>query len=332
MEKLQEIESIFKEQHELVDYFFANLNYPEVEDFIEAILEVSGNPGIIYLTGMGKSGIIASNISQMLVSIGIRAMFLSPVNALHGDVGVLTSRDALVLFSRSGQTSELLNLIPAARNKKTYLIGVVSNREGKLAKQCDQMIYLPLKKELCPFDLAPTTSSVLQLIFGNTVVSLLMKRIGLTREAYAMNHPAGRIGKRLTAKVSDVMRSVEDTAICGPDDRLIDQIGNMSKKRGGCLVVLNNTQQVIGILTDGDLRRQIEKHGVVALELTLGELMTKKPWTTTPTEMAFDSMQEMERSEPNQKKKCIKEMPVISDEDGTLIGLITLHSLVQYGL
>ena len=229
----------------------------------------------------------------MFVSVGIRAMYVSPVDALHGDVGVMSGDDLLVLFSKSGQTAELLNLLPAARNKRVYTIAVVSNRDAAMARQCDtrcgaralaarrasrrlatqrarrrrRSIFLPLQKELCPFDLAPTTSSIVQLIFGNTVVAAIMDATQLTREQYALNHPAGRIGKRLTVKVDDVMKPAAECAVCAPGDKLLDVIGVMSAKRCGCLLVVEKPgQTLVGIFTDGDLRRAIEKGGADALQ------------------------------------------------------------------
>lgn len=326
-----EVEDLFREQQGLVNYFFDQVDYSQIRTFCDLILEINRNRGVLYLTGMGKSGIISQNISQMLVSIGIRAMYLSPVNALHGDVGVLTENDLLILFSRSGQTSELIDLLPSARNKRTKLVAVISNQDSLLSKQCDYVIYLPLKKELCPFDLAPTTSSIIQLIFGNTVVTTLMKSIGLTKEEYAKNHPAGRIGKRLTIKVKDVMKSRESLAICHPDSLLINQIENMSSKRCGSLLIEDDQQRLVGIFTDGDLRRAIEEYGSQALHKSLNMLMKKDPWTTTKDQKAFDSMQDMERYDERMSKKRIKEMPVV-DKNHKIEGLLVLHDLVEFGL
>lgn len=321
---------LFAEQQKLINYFFNHLDHDPVQRLTDTILNYSSQ-GIIYLTGMGKSGIISHNISQMLVSIGIRSMFLPPVNALHGDVGVLTSSDLLLLFSRSGQTAELINLIPAVKNKQTHTVAIVSNQESKMAKMCDQTVYLPLEKELCPFDLAPTTSSIIQLILGNTIVASLMCRIGITREQYALNHPAGRIGKRLTVKVKDIMKDLTHLAICSSNQKLIDQISNMSAMKCGCLLISNDQNKLLGIFTDGDLRRTIEKYGPEGLQKTFDELINHQFWSCSEDQMAFDAMQEMERIDLVGDKKRIKEMPVL-DSDGRIKGLLMLHDLVNYGL
>jgi len=323
------LEKIFHEQQVLVNYFFDNLDYQHVDKFVDILLNRDPN-GIIYLTGMGKSGIISNNISKMFVSIGIRSMFLSPVDALHGDVGVLRDQDILILFSRSGQTSELINLLPSARNKGSFLVAIVSNLDSMLAEQCDFTICLPLQKELCPFDLAPTTSSIIQLIFGNTIVAELMKKTGLTQEEYSKNHPAGRIGKRLTLSVKDIMKDINSTPISKPYDILIDQIDKMTSYLCGCLIIVDNQNKLLGIFTDGDLRRAISTYGSLALQKPLLDLMTVDPCSCKKEQMAFNAMKEMER-EDSQKKKRIKEMPVV-DGNNKVDGLILLHDLVNYGL
>jgi arabinose-5-phosphate isomerase len=336
---------LIEEQEQHISYFFKFLNPNHIRDFSQILLRTSQNQGLIFLAGMGKSGIVAQIISQLLVSIGIRAMYLSPTDALHGDLGVLTKRDTLVLLSRSGQTDELLNLVPAAKAKEAKIVSLTSNPASLLAQQADQSFYLPHQGELCPFDLAPTTSSVIQLLFGNITVSYLMRQTNLTREQYALNHPAGRIGKRLTLKVQNIMRALSELPLAYPDQLLIDQIQKMSAKRCGCLLVIPHPSQssnpsprsikspkLIGIFTDGDLRRAIEKHGQEALQLPLQSLMTRDPFHCHPDQLAFECMQEMERDDLEQSKKRIKEMPVLDPKSNQLVGLLTLHDLVKSGL
>jgi len=325
--------TLIEEQEEHLKYFFKYLKAYHIEEFAEILLTTSQNQGLSYLTGMGKSGIIAQIISQLLVSIGIRAMYLSPTDALHGDLGVLTRRDSLILLSRSGQTDELLKLVPPAKAKEAKIICITSNGKSLLAEQADQSFYLPLQRELCPFDLAPTTSSVIQLLFGNIAVSYLMRQTNLTREEYALNHPAGRIGKRLTLKVKDVMRGYSELPLAYPDQLLINEIQKMSAKRCGCLLIISGKNpNLIGIFTDGDLRRAIEKHGSEALHLPLQKLMIPKPFSCKPNQLAFECMELMERNDPEQGKKRIKEMPVIDPKTDELVGLLTLHELVKSGL
>jgi arabinose-5-phosphate isomerase len=157
--------------------------------------------GVIFFSGVGKSGFVAQKSAQTLVSTGTKAVFLSPTDALHGDIGLVGPHDVLVLFSKSGATEELNKLIPCARAKGAYLVGISSLQTSRLREMCDMHVCLPLERELCPFDLAPVTSTAIQMLFGDTVAIALMQAKNLTREQYALNHPAGRIGKRLIFRV-----------------------------------------------------------------------------------------------------------------------------------
>lgn len=199
--------NLFKSQQSHLNFFFQNLDLHQTLSFTQTLLKSScgdgggGGGGTIFFTGVGKSGFVAHKISQTLVSLGIRSGFLPPVDALHGDIGILADRDVLVLFSKSGNTEELLRLVPCARAKGAFLISVTSSEENLLKRCCDMNVYLPLERELCPFDLAPVTSTAIQMVFGDTVAIALMGARNLSKEAYAANHPAGRIGKTLIFKV-----------------------------------------------------------------------------------------------------------------------------------
>lgn len=190
--------NLFKAQQSHLNFFFQHLDLSQTLAFTTTLLHSSGT---IFFTGVGKSGFVARKISQTLVSLGIHSGFLSPTDALHGDIGILADRDVLVLFSKSGNTEELLKLVPCARAKGAYLISVTSVEGNTLAGVCDMNVHLPLERELCPFDLAPVTSTAIQMVFGDTVAIALMSARNLTREEYATNHPAGRIGKSLIFKV-----------------------------------------------------------------------------------------------------------------------------------
>mmetsp|Transcript_14286 Transcript_14286/g.35390 ORF Transcript_14286/g.35390 Transcript_14286/m.35390 type:complete len:415 (+) Transcript_14286:134-1378(+) len=336
------LRDVFDEQQRYVNYFFAQLDHGDVQRFVDIVLACTG---VVFLSGTGKSGLVARNISQMMVSVGIRAMYLNPTDALHGDVGVVHRDDVVVLFSKSGESIELLQVVPAARNKGARLVAVTSNVRSSLNTACDVGVHLPLEAEACPFDLAPITSSIIQLIFGNTVVAALMRRTNLSKEDYALNHPAGRIGKRLTLRVDDVMRPVADLGLCTPDQILIDLLPTMSAKRCGCLVIVKalpdttttttttttDELRLVGIFTDGDLRRAIETGGSDVLQQPINSVMTITASTVRAGTLAFDAMQEMERSDPQRRKKRVKELPVV-DECGCVCGLLTLHDLVQCGL
>lgn len=189
---------LFKSQQKYLNHFFQNLNLSQTLTFTHTLLNCKGT---IFFTGVGKSGFVSQKISQTLISLGIRAGFLSPVDALHGDIGILSDLDIVVLFSKSGNTEELLRLVPCAKAKGAYLISVTSVESNVLMDLCDMNVYLPLERELCPFNLAPVTSTAIQMVFGDTVAIALMGARNLSRNEYAANHPAGRIGKSLIFKV-----------------------------------------------------------------------------------------------------------------------------------
>lgn len=193
-----DLRRLFDAQQAYLNHFFDHLDLPQALSFTRALLRSAGT---IFFSGVGKSGLVARKISQTLVSLGVPSSFLSPLDALHGDIGALSPADVLVLLSKSGNTDELLKLVPSARSKGCFLISVTSVKGNLLEGVCDMNVHLPVERELCPFDLAPVTSTAIQMVFGDTVAIALMQAKGLTKEQYAGNHPAGRIGKCLTFKV-----------------------------------------------------------------------------------------------------------------------------------
>lgn len=198
----QHLLNLFKCQQKYLNHFFQNLDLSQTLTFTETLLNAEGT---IFFSGVGKSGFVGQKISQTLVSLGIKSGFLSPVDALHGDIGILSSKDLLVMFSKSGNSEELLKLVPCVKAKGVYLISVTSVRPNGLIRVCDLNVHLPLERELCPFDLAPVTSTAIQMVFGDTVAIALMEARNLSKEEYAANHPAGRIGKSLIFKVIFVL-------------------------------------------------------------------------------------------------------------------------------
>lgn len=186
--------NLFKSQQNHLNFFFNNIDHSQTLAFNRTLLHSAGT---IFFSGVGKSGFVAHKISQTLVSLGIRAAFLFPVDALHGDIGILTHGDLLVLLSKSGATDELIRLVPCARAKGAYLISLTSVEGNPPAGMCDMNMHLPLERELCPFDLAPVTYTAIQMVFVDRVAIALMSARNLSKEQYATNHPAGRIGQFL---------------------------------------------------------------------------------------------------------------------------------------
>ncbi|KAI3454351.1 hypothetical protein Pfo_011014 [Paulownia fortunei] len=315
--------NLFKCQQNYLNHFFQNLDLSQTLTFTQTLLNAKGT---IFFSGVGKSGFVAQKISQTLVSLGIKSGFLSPVDALHGDIGILSSKDLLVMFSKSGNSEELLKLVPCAKAKGVYLISVTSVMPNGLMRLCDLNVHLPLERELCPFDLAPVTSTAIQMVFGDTVAIALMGARSLSKEEYAANHPAGRIGKCLIFKVKDLMKKKEELPVCREQDLIMDQLVELTSKGCGCLLVIDDDYHMLGTFTDGDLRRTLKASGEGIFKLTVGEMCNRNPRTIGPDAMAVEAMQKME-SPPSP----VQFLPVINDEN-VVIGIVTLHGLVSAGL
>lgn len=318
------LKNLIAQQKLSIDHFFTHLDLQKFEQLIDLAEKCQGK---ILFSGVGKSGLIAKKISLTMTSIATRSFYLSPTNALHGDIGFVNPGDVFMLLSKSGETEELLNLLPYIRNKQAHTVAIVSNPESRLAKGCDTFLELPLNQELCPMNLVPTTSGVLQNLFGDLLAVELMERKKFSLESYALNHPAGRIGRRMTLKVEDLMLTGSATPICHPDDKLIDRLSELSNKKCGCLLVIDDTKHLHGIFTDGDLRRVLQNLGAKALESTIKDLMNRTPRHISPKKLAWEALQMME----SDQKSPITILPVLN-EQSQVTGLIRLHDLLQAGV
>lgn len=318
------IKELFEKKRQYINHFFDGINLEETEKFLQILINCQGT---ILLTGIGKSGLVAKKIAVTMTSTGTRALFMSPFNALHGDLGILSEKDIFVILSKSGETDELLSLIPFLRNKKVRLLSIVSNPKCRLAQACDFSIVLPLERELCPFDMAPTTSTVIQMIFGDILTIALMRHNGFSLDQYALNHPSGRIGKRVTMKVEDLMLTGNHIPLCRPQDKLVDILVELSNKRCGCVLVVNEELKLQGIFTDGDLRRALSHRGPHVLETPMEQLMTPTGRSIAPDKLAWEAMQMMESNQ----KHPITCLPVI-EENRKVLGLIKMHDILQSGL
>lgn len=313
------MDALFNQQQNIINHFFDNFDHSQINLLSDTIQQLRG--GSIIMTAVGKSANISKNIVDMFNSISIKAIFLDPTNALHGDLGIIQPNDILILFSKSAQTMELINLIPIIKASKpitTFLIH--SNHDGQLVKLVDHPIYLPINKELCPLGMAPISSSIIQLIFGNTLVAHLMQ--SCSKQQYALNHPAGQIGKRLTIKLKNILKPSQKLSLASKDDLLINKISDMASY--GNLIVVDPNDQILGIFTDGDLRRAIHKHNHQVLQLPMQQLINHNPITINHDQMAIDALQMMEDHR-------IKEILIVDDE-GSLVGMTTMHDLILLGL
>jgi arabinose-5-phosphate isomerase len=313
------LNQLFSQQRSALNRFFDLVDLADGQKILDKLLKCRG---IILFSGVGKSGHIAEKVAATFSSIGSRAFFLSPANALHGDIGFVGPEDCLVCLSKSGETQELLALIPHIKKRRASTIAIVSKPGSTLAKLSDLSIHLPVEKEICPHDLVPTTSTAVQLIFGDCLAVALMKAKNFSVADFASNHPGGLLGRKITLKVKDLMLRNSEIPLCRPDDPLIEVIHELSGKRCGCLLVVDERGLLKGIFTDGDLRRAIQTQGPDALKMKLEKLMTLNPKTIAADRLAFEAMKEME--DPG---KPITVLPVL--EQGRVVGLLRMHDILQ---
>ncbi|MCI5052004.1 MAG: KpsF/GutQ family sugar-phosphate isomerase [Simkaniaceae bacterium] len=313
---------LFQKQRSYLSDFFDEIDHKRAEVILKAFLSCKG---MIIFTGVGKSGIIAEKLAMTMISTGTRALYLPAQNALHGDIGVVTSDDIVVCISKSGDTLELVDLLPFIKKRQAISIAWVSEKGSRLEQLCDQSIYLPVHHELCPFDLAPTTSTVVQLIFGDILAVAMMERKGFTIDQYALNHPRGSIGKQIAMRVSDVMLKESQVPICHPDDLLREAIVELTDKRCGCLLVCEEGKMV-GIFTDGDLRRTIQNSSPEVFDEKMKNLMNREFLWIDKNALASKALAMMQLN----PHKRVLVLPVLSGK--SVEGLLCMHDLVHSGV
>lgn len=293
------------------------------DDFVRAVEEIYLCKGRVVLTGMGKSGLIARKIVATMNSTGTAAIYLHPTDALHGDLGMVRAEDVVILLSKSGNTEEMLNLLPLLKRIGVLIIGMLGNKNSKIGRQIDIFLNIDVKEEACPFDLAPTASSTAMLVMGDALAVSLLQRKGFTAQDFAMLHPGGSLGKRLSLKISEIMISGEQIPIVNENASLKDSILEITSKRLGTTCVVNDNGVLIGVITDGDLRRLLEK----TLEIKsfkAKDIMSKNPKVITPDLLASFALQQME----NHKITSL----VVVDSSERPIGIVHMHDLVNLGL
>jgi arabinose-5-phosphate isomerase len=292
-----------------------------------ALTLLAGCEGKVIVTGIGKSAFIARKIAATMTSTGTRAVFLHPSDALHGDIGILHSSDVVVILSNSGETDEILGMLPYLKNRGVPLIAIIGNVNSTVARNADAVLDASVDKETCPFNLAPTASTTVALAIGDALALTVMQIKGLTPEDFALNHPAGRLGKRLTLKVSDLMRKGDDNPTVLPSASWVEVVSAITRGGLGAVNVVTDAGMLAGIITDGDLRRAVQKINPTEFGMLSAEgLMTRNPITTSPDELAYAALQLME-NRPSQ----ISVLPVV-DGDRRSVGLLRLHDLVRSGL
>lgn len=314
------LKSIFQEQQKYINHFFESVDSVQAEKVLKKIL---GCMGVVIFSGVGKSGHIAEKIAATFSSTGTRSIFLDPAKALHGDIGLVSTQDLFIFFSKSGHSRELIELLPHVQKRGAFTIAVVSMAQSKLAKMADLTMVLPIQREICPHDLAPTTSTAAQLIFGDCLAVAVMRAKKFSLSDFAANHPAGSLGRKISFQVADLMLKGDAIPRCKPDNILLDVLHELSTKRCGCLLIADEQNRLHGIFTDGDLRRSIEANGPAALSMPLSKLMTPLPKCIAPDKLAFEAVQTMEE-DPG---RLITVLPVLDGEK--VVGLIRMHDILQ---
>jgi arabinose-5-phosphate isomerase len=321
---LAEIQNLLRIESDAIAQTATRLDPAQVERVVELLANCNGK---VVILGVGKSGIIGQKIAATMTSAGTAALYLHPSDALHGGLGIVQQDDVVIVLSNSGETDEIIGMLPYLKNRGVAIVAIVGNLNSTLARSANAVLDASVDKEACPLNLAPTTSTTVALAIGDALAMTVMKVKGLTSDDFAVNHPAGRLGKRLTLRVGDLMHRDGENPTIAAGSSWVEVVRAISKGGLGAVCVVDDKGRLAGIITDGDLRRAIEQTNHDALaKLTGDDFMTRKPTVANPELLAFDALRLME-DRPSQ----ISVLPVVN-EDQVCVGLIRLHDIVRSGL
>lgn len=293
------------------------------KNFEKAARAVLACKGKLVVTGMGKPGFIGAKISATLSSTGTPSLYLHPADAIHGDLGRVTKYDVVLAISNSGETEEIIRLLPTLKKIGTKIIAMTGNVDSTLAKHSDVVLDVAVKKEACPLNLAPTASTTAMLAMGDALAVALLDRRGFRREDFALYHPGGSLGKRLILKVEDIMRKGKANPVVGSDMKIKDVLLRITGARAGSASVVDKKGVLAGIFTDGDLRRHLGTDPLLSLK-PVKQVMTKNPVTISKEMLAADAFRIL-------REKRIDEIPVV-DKSKRPIGLVDVQDLLKAGL
>ena len=292
----------------------------QFEAAVEMIAKCSGR---VIVCGMGKTGIVGRKIAATLSSTGTPSMFLHSAEAVHGDLGQVTSRDVVITISQSGETEETVRLLPLVKKIGAKIIVMTGNPKSTLARHGDLVLNIAVDKEGCPLGLAPMASTTVTIALGDALAACLIDRKKFKKEDFALYHPGGSLGKRLLLKVEDIMRQETSFAKVGASTTVKDALWTITKARCGCACVVDGKQQLLGIFTDGDLRRHLEDDPAV-LSRKISQVMTRNPSSIGSEKLAAAAFEIL-------KNKKIDELPVL-DAKGRVVGLLDVQDLLKAGL
>lgn len=291
------------------------------EDFEKAVSLINACKGRLVISGIGKSAIVAQKIVATLNSTGSPSIFLHAGDAIHGDIGMVHQDDVVMIISKSGDSPEIKVLVPLIKNFKNTIIAMCGNMQSYLVKCADLSLNTTVEEEACPNNLAPTSSTTAQMVMGDALAICLMEMKGFSTEDFAKFHPGGTLGRKLYLRVADLIINNEKPSV-GPESLLKDVIIEITKKRLGATVILDEADVILGIITDGDLRRMLEKN-ISAAEVKAKDIMTLKPKSIETNKLAVDALDIM-------RKKNITQLVVT--ENQRYVGIIHLHDLVREGI
>ncbi len=290
----------------------------EFEKLVNACIKALDGGGKIVISGVGKSGHVGHKIAATLASTGAPSVFMHPVEALHGDIGVLQSCDLLIVISYSGESEEILTILPSAKRLEVSVAAITGDPDSSLAKWSDIIVAMPVRREACPFNLAPTTSTTALIALGDALAMTLLKIRGFTKEDYGRLHPGGAIGKAVTLRVSDMMRTGERLVLVSADTAVKDTLMKMTQARCGSAIVVDADRKLLGIFTDGDFRRHVD-NDLKILTRPVSSVMTKNPTTVRTDSLAVEILKIVE-------KRRIDDI-IVLDKDGLVAGLVDTQDL-----
>lgn len=321
MEDLQNITAIAKETILLESNAIANLTNLINSDFEDAVKFILNSNGRVVVTGIGKSANIATKIVATLNSTGTPAIFMHAADAIHGDLGIIQKDDVVICISKSGNTPEIKVLVPLIKNSNNKIIAITGNADSFLGAQADFTLNTFVEKEACPNNLAPTTSTTAQLVMGDALAVCLLKMKGFTSKDFAKYHPGGALGKRLYLRVSDLIKNNQKPEVSATTP-VAEVIVEITEKRLGVTAVVKD-DQLVGIITDGDIRRMLNKSTEIS-KFTAQDIMSTNPKTISTTAMAVQALDTLENNNITQI--------LVTDEDQQYIGVVHLHDLLKEGI
>lgn len=294
------------------------------DEFVRAVELTLACNGRVVVTGVGKSGAVGRKIASTFASTGTPAIFLHSSEGLHGDLGMVTSGDVLLAISYSGHSDDLLSIIPVVRDMQVPIIALTGRPDSYLGMNSDVVLNVSVEREADPHNLAPTASSTATLALGDALAIAVMQERKFSREDFARFHPGGSLGKGLTLRVQDIMRTGGRLAVADENLPVKDVLFTITQARSGAAIIVNSQSKLCGLVTDGDIRRHLVHDTAAMLERPVREIMTRTPTTVSPEMMAVDALRQME-------ERVIDDLPVVDDE-GNPVGLLDVQDLLRAGL